>query len=117
MQVKAETANSDIQEQPIELCKTEQDHNEYNSDEVTSEQEDAKRVSVRKKQNHAKQTMRLMQFSYHEVTEAINNARKPFIENVECIKCGFVGTNARALSVHMSHLHRFVHYSLHKGDT
>lgn len=104
------------EEQTIEFYKTEPINNEYSNDSNSDSQEyryeEKKKAPTRKKQNYAKQTMRLTQYSYNEVTEAINNANKHFIENVECIKCGFVGTNARALSAHMSHLHKSVYAKL-----
>lgn len=53
-----------------------------------------------------KQKLRLKQFPHDEVMEAIENTRKRFMENVECIKCQFVGSNSRNLAVHMAHIHK-----------
>lgn len=101
LKIEVAASDDDTQEElTIEFCKTEQDDNDYNTDESSNDQESEHRSSVRKK--------RLRQFSHREVTQAIENVKKPFVENIECIKCGFVGTNARALSVHMSHIHKLV---------
>ncbi|KAH0809444.1 hypothetical protein GEV33_013346 [Tenebrio molitor] len=43
-----------------------------------------------------------------EVEEAIKKCREKFYSNNKCIKCGFVSCNTRALSVHMTHLHKDV---------
>lgn len=55
-----------------------------------------------------KHSLRLTQYSYDTVTQAIEDSRKKFLENTECIKCGFIGANSRALSVHVAHLHKYV---------
>ncbi|RZC34036.1 zf-AD domain containing protein [Asbolus verrucosus] len=53
-----------------------------------------------------KQSMRLPQFSADEVERAIEQSKRKFYANINCIKCGFVSCNTRALSVHMTHLHK-----------
>ncbi|XP_044261355.1 zinc finger protein OZF-like isoform X2 [Tribolium madens] len=55
---------------------------------------------------NGKEPRKLSEFSAFEVQEAINECQEKFYANVECIKCGFVTSNSRALSVHMSYLHK-----------
>lgn len=53
-----------------------------------------------------KQTQRLARVDYNEVVKAIQDSKKKFFENTFCIYCGFVGSNSRALAIHMSRVHK-----------
>lgn len=83
-------------------------NSEGNSDDSDFEPYNRRDTQIKTKQRDSKQTMRLTQFSYDEVSQAIKETRRKFFENTECIRCGFVGSNTRALSVHMTHLHKYV---------
>lgn len=58
------------------------------------------------KEKQKKHIVRLEQFSHQEVTQAIEESKRRFFENTECVFCGFCATNSRALAVHISHLHK-----------
>lgn len=75
----------------------------------TSEDSDSsadETAPVRSRKFLKKQRLKLKQFPHDVVMEAIENTRKRFLENVECIKCTFVGSNSRNLAVHMAHIHK-----------
>ncbi|XP_063930139.1 zinc finger protein 883-like isoform X2 [Zophobas morio] len=48
---------------------------------------------------------KLLEFSHSEVEEAINEYQRLY-NHVDCIQCGFVTSNSRALSIHVSRLHK-----------
>ncbi|KAF2887377.1 hypothetical protein ILUMI_18796 [Ignelater luminosus] len=98
-EIKVEMVSEQFKEDMYDNC-------ERNSDDSDFEPYDRRNTQTRTKQKDSKQTMRLTQFSYDEVSQAIKETRRRFFENTECIRCGFVGSNTRALSVHMTHLHK-----------
>ncbi|EFA05263.2 zinc finger protein OZF isoform X2 [Tribolium castaneum] len=65
-------------------------------------QEVSEKIEIKIEDNRRK----LPEFSAFEVQEAINECQGKFSVKAECIKCGFVTSNSRALSVHMSYLHK-----------
>lgn len=73
-----------------------------------SESEDNFKETVPKAVNETKTrcNWRLKQYSSEEVSEAIETARSRFLDKTECPKCNFVGSNLRALTIHVSHVHK-----------
>ncbi|XP_031331457.1 zinc finger protein 436-like [Photinus pyralis] len=49
---------------------------------------------------------RLSRFDCDEVSDAIENARRDFYTSTTCVRCGFTSSNSRALSVHVTHVHK-----------
>lgn len=69
---------------------------------------DGEGLEGEKQRGPKKQTQRLARVDYNEVVKAIEDSKKKFLENTLCIYCGFVGSNSRALAIHMSRLHKWV---------
>ncbi|KAK4878600.1 hypothetical protein RN001_011106 [Aquatica leii] len=53
-----------------------------------------------------KKKSRLERFSHHKVSEAIADSQKSFYASTNCLWCNFAGSNSRALSIHISLVHR-----------
>lgn len=71
----------------------------------TVEKNDTKPFEVEKRTKY-NQTMRLAQFSRKDVEKVITKFRERFLKHVNCLHCGFTAKDSRALSVHMTRLHK-----------
>lgn len=67
--------------------------------------DDTKSLTAQKRARNTTK-LRLKQFSHDEVIQAIENLKRKFNNARKCVKCSFEGRNSRALSVHMSFIHK-----------
>lgn len=95
-----------VQKEQAELVSLTRVDVELSNNEVKCASGDCKENSKNSVKKYSARKVRLAQFSHIEVAEAIKELRRSFLQNVECFKCGFTGSNSRSLSVHISHVHK-----------
>lgn len=80
--------------------------------EVTEQSESEEEIVEKKYSVVKKPNRRLVRVDHNEVIKAIEESKRKFFENTLCIYCGFNGSNSRALTIHVSRLHKSVSYLL-----
>lgn len=65
-----------------------------------------KKPSEVEKRTKYNQTMRLPQFPREDVEKIMEQFREKFMRHVNCKHCGFTAKDSRALSAHMTRLHK-----------
>ncbi|XP_018564613.1 zinc finger protein 431-like [Anoplophora glabripennis] len=68
--------------------------------------ENNKKPAEVEKRTKYNQTMRLSQFSREDVEKIIEEFREKCMKHVNCKHCGFIAKDSRALSAHMTRLHK-----------